>query len=128
MGNNKYLLDTHIFIWAMERNRRLPAKLIQLLQNPQNSIFVSIASIWEMMIKKTDRKLKITRDIEADIKLAGFQQLPIVLSHVLKIGNLPLHHKDPFDRLLIAQSSVEKLTLISADHNIWRYKINLLKA
>ena len=128
MGNNKYLLDTHIFIWAMEKSRRLPVKLIQLLQNPQNSIFVSIASIWEMMIKKTDLKLKITRDIEADIKLAGFQQLPIVLSNVLKIGNLPLHHKDPFDRLLIAQSSVEKLTLISADHKIWRYKINLLKA
>ena len=73
MGNNKYLLDTHVFIWAMERSRRLPVKLIQLLQNPQNSIFVSIASIWEMMIKKTDRKLKITRDIEAYIKLAGFQ-------------------------------------------------------
>ena len=73
MGNNKYLLDTHIFIWAMEKSRRLPVKLIQLLQNPQNSIFVSIASVWEMMIKKTDRKLKITRDIEAYIKLAGFQ-------------------------------------------------------
>ena len=51
MGNNKYLLDTHVFIWAMERSRRLPVKLIQLLQNPQNSIFVSIASVWEMMIK-----------------------------------------------------------------------------
>ena len=73
MGNNKYLLDTHIFIWAMEKSRRLPVKLIKLLQNPQNSIFVSIASVWEMMIKKTDRKLKITRDIEAYIKLAGFQ-------------------------------------------------------
>ena len=73
MGNNKYLLDTHIFIWAMEKSRRLPVKLIQLLQNPQNSIFVSIASVWEMMIKKTDRKLKITGDIEAYIKLAVFQ-------------------------------------------------------
>ena len=73
MGNNKHLLDTHIFTWAMEKSRPLPVKLIQLLQNPQNSIFVSIASVWEMMIKKTDRKLKITRDIEAYIKLAGFQ-------------------------------------------------------
>ncbi len=131
MVNNRFLLDTHIFIWGMEENKRLPEELKKLLTSPRNEIYVSVACLWEMVIKKTSyKKEKFTLDmgvIELSMRIAGFELLPIQTHHVLGLMNLPQHHKDPFDRILISQAISENLTLITSDQKIWKYDLNLLK-
>lgn len=128
MENNRYLLDTHILIWWMSKNSKLSEKISNILRNPHNQLFISTASIWEIIIKRAKKRLKVPQDIEKALKTSGFQLLPMQLSHVLKIETLPPIHHDPFDRMLIAQSNVENLTLITSDQKFWQYKLNLLKA
>lgn len=121
------MLDTQVFIWWMESNKRLPRNINLLINDPQNTISISVASAWEMVIKRQKGKLRVPKDIEGGIKAGGFSLLPIELEHVLRIEKLPLFHKDPFDRILISQAQIEYLTLISNDRKIWRYKIDVLK-
>ncbi len=123
----KYLLDTHVFIWAMEVSQKLHQNIQDTISDPNNIIFVSVATIWEIMIKKR-KGLKVPKDILGGIKKSNFVLLPIDISHVLEVEKLPDIHKDPFDRILISQAEVENLTLITSDKKIWRYKSSLLKA
>ena len=111
----------------MEKSRRLTKDLIELIQSPQNAVFLSVASIWEIVLKKEKGKLKVQGDPEKDAQKANFIILPIQAQHVLAIQKLPSHHKDPFDRLLVAQSQVENLTLVSSDRKIWKYDVDVLK-
>ncbi len=128
MVKNNILLDTHVFIWAMEKNNRLSSDIQDMLTSPTTSIFISVASVWEIVIKKAKKKLKISQDIEAGIKKAKFTILPLEIAHVLAVENLPLHHQDPFDRVLLAQAKIESLSLITADKKMWRYKtIDIIK-
>lgn len=124
----RYLLDTHIFIWWMEKNKRLSTDTFDLLNNSQNKVFLSVASIWEIVIKKAKKKLKTPKDVEGGIKASGFISLNIDLSHVLEIEKLPTYHNDPFDRIIISQAKIEDLTLITSDKKIWKYDLRLLKA
>lgn len=126
--SNSFLVDTQIFIWWMEQNKRLSEDVVALLNDTDKKIYISVASIWEIVIKKANKKLRTPHDIEGGIKEAGFTVLPIEISHVLTVGVLPLHHKDPFDRVLIAQAKVEDIPLITADKNIWKYPIAVVKA
>lgn len=121
-----YLIDTHIFIWWMDGGDRLATEAKNVLQDAQQEVFISVASIWEMVIKKQQGKLKAPTDIEKDIKLAGFMVFPIELSHVLKVTDLPLYHKDPFDRLLIAQATVENLAFVTDDIKIKKYDLKVV--
>lgn len=123
----RYLIDTHIFIWWME-NTRLSDKLMSLLNDPANRVFLSVASIWEMVIKKAKGRLKIPRDIEGGVKTSRFMVLPIEISHVLGVDKLPHYHHDPFDRILISQAKAERLTLITSDPKIRKYNLSLVKA
>lgn len=123
----RYLIDTHIFIWWMEESKRLSEEILNLLNNPQNEIFLSAASIWEIIIKKVKKKLKTPKDIERGIKASGFTPISIEMLHVLGIERLPLHHNDPFDRIIISQAKTENLTLITADKKIWKYDLPMLK-
>lgn len=124
----RYLLDTHIFIWWMEKNSRLSKDIFSLLNNSQNQIFLSVASVWELVIKKAKKKLKIPKDVEGGIKASGFTPLNIEMLHILGIDKLPMYHNDPFDRIIISQAKVEHLTLITADEKILKYDLSLLKA
>lgn len=123
-----YLLDTQIFIWWMEENKRLPAKIKAIIDNPANSIFLSVVIPWEIVIKLKNNKLKVPKNFVEFVTNGVFEILPIQMSHVLEVGKLQLHHKDPFDRILISQAKVEGLTLITSDEKIWKYKIPLIKA
>lgn len=123
----RYLIDTNIFIWWMEKNRRLSKDIFDLLNNPQNQIFLSVASIWEIIIKKAKKKLKTPRDVEGGIKASGFIIIDIEMPHVLEVEKLPRYHNDPFDRILISQSRMENLTFITSDEKIWKYDLPLLK-
>jgi PIN domain nuclease of toxin-antitoxin system len=124
------LADTHVFIWSFSDPKKLPSAVATEFRNPANQIFLSVASVWEMQIKITLGKMIFNDTLENIIieqqTVNGIQILPVQLSHALYLENLPYHHKDPFDRLLISQAIVENMTLISGDSIFSLYAINLL--
>ena len=126
----KLLLDSHTFIWWRDEKHKLSPTAFTEISNANNDVFLSVATVWEIQIKIALNKFKIKNGLESAIKDEqqnnNFQILPIELSHALYLENLPLHHKDPFDRLLISQAIVEKMTLVSADTNLAKYQANLL--
>lgn len=125
--SKSFLIDTHIFIWWMEKSTLLSEDIYQLIDNPQHQIFLSVASIWEMVIKNTTGKLKIQMDIEEGIKFSSFIPLPITLSHVLELKILPSYHNDFFDKIMIAQARVEKLTFVTEDVKIKKYDLKIVR-
>ena len=125
---NNFLLDTHVFIWAMEESKRLSQDIKDKIINPRNKIFISVATVWEIVIKKAIKQIRLNFDIETSIRNAGFEVVPIKLPHALGVEKLPLHHRDPFDRVLISQAKAENLILITADRKIWKYRIKILRA
>ena len=124
------LLDTHIFIWLQVALGNLSAQRIQMLKNNQNALFLSLASIWEMQIKIQNRKFSFPKSLSDIIKeqqtVNNLRILPIAAEHIYELDNLPSHHKDPFDRLLIAQAVVENYTLVTDDANFSAYPIKIL--
>jgi PIN domain nuclease of toxin-antitoxin system len=113
------LLDTHTFIWWTIQRNKLSQLASDRLINPNNSLFLSLASVWEMQIKlqlgKLTFDLPLSELITSQQQTNGLQILPIQLEHILALGDLPNHHRDPFDRLLVAQSMVEQMAILSAD-------------
>ncbi len=124
----KYLLDTHILLQWLNNDKTLPYKIAEIIANPDNIIFVSSVNTWEITIKKSLGKLEAPNDLEKAIEANEFQKLPISIAHSTYIANLPLYHKDPFDRLLIAQAIVEGLTLLTCDTYISKYFVHTIKA
>lgn len=126
----KLLLDTHAFIWWANEPEKLSQKALIACKDDSNSLILSVISVWEMQIKTQLGKLKISRPVEQLIETQqqgnGLQVLPVELAHVLGLSSLPSHHKDPFDRLLIAQTKVEGATLVSADAIFSSYGVNVL--
>lgn len=124
------LLDTHIFIWLQVALGNISTQRIQVLKNNQNALFLSLVSIWEMQIKIQNRKFSFPKPLSDIIKeqqtVNNLQILPITAEHIYELDNLPFHHKDPFDRLLIAQAIVENYTLITDDSNFSAYPVKIL--
>jgi PIN domain nuclease of toxin-antitoxin system len=121
--NDAYLIDTHILLWWLSHDKMLSKKMIELIQNPDNTIFVSSGSIWEIVIKKSLGKLKAPSNLMETLRMNDLKALPITLDHVLQVEHLPTIHHDPFDRILIAQCMVENLTMVTTDLVIPQYKI-----
>ena len=121
------LLDTHILIWALENNTLLSKKARDVIIDGSNMVFVSSASVWEMSIKTALGKLVVPDNLFEEIIVHRFTMLDINFKHAQLAGKLPDIHKDPFDRMLIAQSMIEKLTLISKDSVMSQYNVNLIK-
>ncbi len=123
------LLDTHTFIWLDSDPAQLSPRVRALCYDPANTLLLSVASVWEMQIKLQLGKLILTQSLAATIasqRANGINLLPISVSHVLGLDSLPLHHKDPFDRMLIAQANVENIALLSADRIFTLYSVALL--
>lgn len=123
----KYLIDTHVLLWITNHDSRLSKKAKDLFLNEKNDIYLSIASIWEMAIKISLNKLDVneplknfvrTKIIANKIKITN-----ISVEHLFMLEDLPFHHKDPFDRLIIAQSIVENIPIISKDSVFRKYNI-----
>ena len=123
----RYLLDTQVLIWAMEKSQRLKSKGKAVIESEKHELWVSVVSVWEMLIKKKSGGLKVPDTIKEDLAKAGFSILPLTIDQVLAIDNLPLYHKDPFDRMLVAQAQVEDMTLITADGKLEKYPVKLLR-
>lgn len=124
----RLLLDTHALIWWMNGSSQLGPLSKQLIAEKNNQIYVSAASIWEMSIKRQMGKLEVPDDLDSIIDELGFDKLDISLFHAEQAGNLPTHHKDPFDRMLIAQAQAEGLQIIYSDEHFPKYNINLFDA
>jgi PIN domain nuclease of toxin-antitoxin system len=126
----KLLLDTHTFIWWDSEPGRLSPRVLALCQDRENVVLFSVASAWEMQIKLQLGKLKLTlplaQVIEGQRQTNNIQVLPVALAHVLALQSLPAHHKDPFDRLLIAQANAENAVLLSSDQAFAKYPVKLL--
>jgi PIN domain nuclease of toxin-antitoxin system len=121
------LLDTHVFLWWINDDPRLSGRAREVISDGGNDLLFSAASGWEIAIKAGLGKLKVSGDLGAyltgQLSENSVQVLPVYLSHTLRVADLPHHHRDPFDRLLVAQALVEKLPLMSADPEISRYPV-----
>lgn len=126
----KALLDTHVFLWAINEPNRLSPAAKTIIADADNTLFFSAASAWEIAIKTQLGKLKLPEQAETYIlrhmSTASIDPLPIELSHALRVASLPLHHRDPFDRLLVAQAQQEKLSIITADPLIGQYAVKVI--
>ncbi|WP_310485575.1 type II toxin-antitoxin system VapC family toxin [Chamaesiphon sp. VAR_48_metabat_403] len=124
------LLDTHVLIWLVEGSDNLSQSAKQAIEDEQNSLYLSIASLWEMTIKMSLGKLQLgislDRIVESYLLPTSIEILPINLNHLLILRDLPLHHRDPFDRILISQAQSEELTLVSADRLFSDYLVQIL--
>ncbi|HEV7474288.1 MAG TPA: type II toxin-antitoxin system VapC family toxin [Pyrinomonadaceae bacterium] len=127
----KLLLDTHIFIWWADHPEKLSHDALSALENEANELLLSVASVWEMQIKiqlgKLTLSLPLTELLETQRETNDLTVSPVELKHVLALDALPFHHKDPFDRLLIAQCIEENLTLVSGDAQLSAYPVKLLR-
>ena len=121
------LLDTHIFLWWLDDNHRLSGNARDRIADPDMGVFVSAASIWEIGIKRAIGKLEAPREIVTIVEEEGFRGLPMELMHADIASHLPLHHRDPFDRMLIAQGLVEDLTIVTADGRFEHYGVKLFR-
>lgn len=118
----RVLLDTHILLWWLMDDRRLPKDAEQIIKDPDNAIFVSAASIWEVAIKAALGQIEADpRAIQAAIEPSGFTELPITGKHAAQVAKLPSHHRDPFDRMLVAQSLAEPMRLLTSDTLLAKY-------
>jgi PIN domain nuclease of toxin-antitoxin system len=126
----KVLLDTHAFIWWVTDNPQLSPTARDTIADPDNTIFFSVVNAWEIIIKQGSGKLTLPEPAETYIpsRIAAnqFMTLPVNLSHILQVASLPDLHRDPFDRLLVAQSQAEKISIISIDQYIAQYPVNVI--
>ena len=119
----KLLLDTHAFLWWDSNDARLPSALYTAIASPQNQVFVSAVTVWEIAIKRGLGKLVFAGTLGKAIEGHGFTALPITVEQAESAGSLPLLHRDPFDRLLVAQAQLEGLILVTVDEDILRYAV-----
>lgn len=124
MTSRRFLLDTHVLIWALNGDTRLLDTHARLIENGSNC-YVSIASLWEIAIKQSLGKLDVRDDIVGALFEADIELLPISISAVHAVRTLPHHHRDPFDRMLIAQAMTENLAMLTVDRHFALYGIAL---
>jgi PIN domain nuclease of toxin-antitoxin system len=119
----RLLLDTHILLWWLMGDRRLPKGLAKAVGSPENDVAVSAASLWEIVIKHMLGRIDVDLDeLLSSVTSDGFSELPVQFRHTLKLQSLPRHHDDPFDRILIAQSISEGRRLVTTDQSILSYE------
>lgn len=118
----RLLLDTHVFLWWLADDRKLGKAAREIIGNPNNDVHVSSVSVWEAAIKRALGRLEVELDdLEEAVIRSGFRPLAIGFRHAVTAGRLPSVHRDPFDRMLIAQASVEELRVVSHDRVFERY-------
>ncbi len=119
----RLLLDTHAFLWWDSGDSLLPDTFQFAIASPTNQVYVSAVTVWEIAIKRASGKLNYGRSVGKAIEEHGFQPIPITVEQAEWAGGLPQLHRDPFDRLLVAQAQLEGLILVTADEQILRYQV-----
>lgn len=124
----KLLLDTHVLLWALTTPERLSERTRAAVADPHHAVFVSAASGWEIEIKRALGKLTTPADLEQQLRNRRFLELPVRLRHTTATRDLPPLHRDPFDRILVAQAIVEDLVLVTADEQMFPYPVRTMRA
>ena len=118
-----FLLDTHALLWWLADSPTLPDSARKRIANPDHDIYVSAVSAWEIAIKRELGKLRAPLELAGIIEEEGFTELPIRLQHAEQAGRLPPIHRDPFDRMLVAQAATHDMTILTRDETIARYSV-----
>lgn len=124
------LLDTHVALWAITDSPKLPQKARELILSPRSTVWVSVASVWEIAIKHALRRGEMpvsSQDAVRYFRESGYRMLAVEAEHVVAVEDLPAHHQDPFDRLLVAQALVEPMRLMTHDHLVSLYSDTIIK-
>ena len=122
-----YLLDTNVAVWLLLGDRNaVPGRVAATLENTEHQVSLSVASVWEIAIKRSLGRLAIDRAWFPALLQLGFEVMPVMALHAAEVERLPWHHRDPFDRLLIAQARVERRTLVTADRRLAAYDVPVL--
>lgn len=124
----RMLLDSHALLWWLITPARLAPRVLNLVSDGMTEVFVSTASVWELTIKQSLGKIELPGDLNERSAADGFTSLPVLGAHAAAVRSLPFHHKDPFDRLLVAQAQIEGLTLVTADRAMSAYDVPILPA
>ncbi len=124
----RLLLDTHALLWSLGSPAELATPARKSIEEGQNDVLVSAASIWEIAIKRAKGRLRAPDDLEAALVATGIVALPITVGHALTAGALPAHHADPFDRMIVAQAMLEGLTVVTRDRRFEAYGVPTLVA
>ena len=119
-------LDTHILLWWLDDNASLSAAAREVIADTDNIVILSAAVIWEIRVKQAIGKLNIAPDVYDVIKNEGFEMLSVTPDHAFAVGDLPMHHRDPFDRILIAQAMLEGFTIVTHDAIFNKYPVPIL--
>jgi len=126
----KYLLDTEVWLWTLTDPERIDLGARRLISGGEEELYLSAASSWEISIKSALGKLPLPEPpalyIPSRMVAQGIRSLPITHSHAVGVSELPMHHKDPFDRLLIAQARAEEMVILTADRSFTRYEVGIL--
>jgi PIN domain nuclease of toxin-antitoxin system len=122
----KLLLDSNAFLWWRNGSRRLSTRAAEEIRNPDNNIAVSIATLWEITIKRALGKLQFLEDFEPVMESEGFLPLAVAYHHLRALERLPFHHRDPFDRLLIAQALAEGIPIATSDRRFAAYGVQIV--
>jgi PIN domain nuclease of toxin-antitoxin system len=126
----KLLLDAHTFLWWITDDQKLSGRAREIISDGSNELFLSAATGWEIAIKVQIGRLKLPEEpirfILEQMRINAIQSLPIQMNHALHVSTLPQHHRDPFDRLLIAQAQLEGLPVLSSDHQLANYQVEVI--
>lgn len=123
----RLLLDTEVLLWWLEDSALLLRSARDAIADGGNEVWVSAATAWEIATKRNLGLLRIPSDLGTILAEVGFEELPVTVAHAEAAGALPLHHADPFDRVLVAQAQIERLTLVTQDERIAQYDVALLR-
>lgn len=124
----KFLLDTHSLLWTVFEPDKLSTEAQEIIVDHNNIICVSLISLWEISIKQNIGRLDIPKEFFEVVSDGGFEILPLTIDQIKKYRTLPLHHRDPFDRMLIIQARQQKLIFITRDSEISQYDVEIVKA
>jgi PIN domain nuclease of toxin-antitoxin system len=124
----RLLLDTNALIWTLVRRERLSPIAIDAIEDESNDVFVSVVSAWEIEIKSAKGKLEAPSDLQGALGAQGFKSLAVTMAHAYAVESLPRHHRDPFDRMIVAQAHLEGMTIVTSDRDIRHYPVAVLEA
>jgi PIN domain nuclease of toxin-antitoxin system len=124
----KFLLDTHSLLWTVFEPDKLSTEAQEIIADQQNIICISLISLWEISIKQNIGRLDIPEEFFEVLATGGFEMLPLTVAQIEQYRELPLYHRDPFDRMLIVQATEQKLILITRDLEISKYDVKIVKA
>ena len=122
------LLDTHVLLWSIDEPERIGRQATEAFRDQITGTIVSVVTLWEIAIKRAAGRLRAPDNMPERVRALGHEILPVLAEHAWRVGMLPMHHKDPFDRLLVAQAIVEDLTIVTHDRVMSSYGARIIRA